>query len=121
MEKQLNHNQLKQKLKRLSAQKVLVYLGVPRESVFKVVMNGKGNFISYANANPTLFKRRPNFWERDQYELKDLLKLARKCYLEKVKKYHPDLPGGGHDEMCVLNDAWSFLEDMFRRKGYTLD
>lgn len=42
----------------------------------------------------------------------------RRAFRERAKRLHPDAPGGGAEEMVVLNRAYEVLRDPERRRSY---
>lgn len=39
----------------------------------------------------------------------------RAAYVEHARKHHPDAPGGSHERMQMVNDAWAVLGDVEAR------
>jgi hypothetical protein len=61
--------------------------------------------------------RRCNFWERDEWELRDLLTEAMALYRKRIKDTHPDMPGGSNEEAVALNLAIDRLRKLFKSRG----
>ena len=65
-------------------------------------------------------RRRPGSQISHSLKILGLRKLPdaeelRKCYLEQVKKVHPDRPGGDLESFKTLAEAYSILEEFFAR------
>ena len=45
----------------------------------------------------------------------------RAAYHEQARLHHPDAPGGSHDRMQAVNDAWELLSDETRRADHDRD
>lgn len=54
--------------------------------------------------------------ERDESLLWDLFEESRRCWLNKVKKLHPD-KGGTHESCAVYNAVWARARELFIRRG----
>lgn len=59
----------------------------------------------------------------DYYKILGINKDASKeeikaAYKKQAKKNHPDMPNGSHTKQIVLNEAYSILIDMDKRKNY---
>lgn len=62
-----------------------------------------------------------SLWNHNDWELLDLLHEARGIYLKKIKRLHPDMPGGSHAQAVSLNLAWDGVVRMFSKRGITLN
>ncbi len=50
----------------------------------------------------------------------NLLGTARDNYRKLVKRWHPDRPGGSHEQMSFINACYDRLIELFKKHGYEL-
>jgi ParB/RepB/Spo0J family partition protein len=65
--------------------------------------------------------KRHRFWSRPM-EHKDVLKLAKEKYMERIKAIHPDVHNGKvHEDPAVLNAVWDEVQHRFKIHGFELN
>lgn len=87
----------------------LVSLGLPKSRVY---------FKPGRNVNPR-HPRPVSFWERNYYDLIDILKDARNVYLLRMKKYH-HAGNYSSDIPSTLTGIWTRIKRVFKQRGIEL-
>jgi hypothetical protein len=64
--------------------------------------------------------RPTKFWACNVGRERELLVLARECYLKQIVKHHPD-KGGDTEIAKFLNVIWGKVERSFRKRGVVLN
>lgn len=59
-------------------------------------------------------------WKREECEILDVLHDARNRYRTRLKELHPD-KGGTNAETAALNEVWSRIKCIFKRRGYVIE
>lgn len=86
-----------------SINSLLLFIGLSRDE-------------AYCDCN----RPRGTFWNRNEFELLDILRAAHGAWRAQIKRLHPD-SGGDQIRAAELNAAWDRIKRLFARRGVHFD
>jgi hypothetical protein len=98
-----------------NVQSNLLTLGIDPSLIYGVRVKERG--IKY---NPNT-KVRGSFWNRNDEYYWNILELARRNYISKMRQLNPQTPTGDSEEARKVIAAWKFVEKSFGDRGYKLN